>query len=415
MPKKTEEKNTKGTKKTTKTSTSKKTTTTTKNVAKEKVVKVPETKVEVKEVPVVKKENKKGKKSCDLMNNTPFVVSVCIIILLVAILIFVLCIKKVPTTSKGEEVVASLNGKEITADELYIKLKDEAGKDQLLNMIDEYIAEKEVTVTEDDQKYVKEVVDYYKEYAEYYETDLETFLINYVGITGISTEKEFSEFVLKDYKKTLAIQKFIGDKASEEELKKYYKENFTDTLTAKHILIEVDAEAKDADKADKEAYNTAVKLIQKLNKTKKDDLDEKFEELAENNSDDTATYADGGLIKDFTKKDVVEEFYKAAHELKDGEYTKEPVKSTYGYHIILKVSSTPVKKYKAIKDEVKKAYAEAKLAEDTNLFTAKWDELRKEYKLSIEDDFIKKAYEKSLKETDNKETTKTEKTEKTEK
>ena len=398
MPKKTEEKNTKGTKKTTKTSTSKKTTTTAKKVAKEKVVKVPETKVEVKEVPVVKKDKKKGKKSCDLMNNTPFVVSVCIIIILVAILIFVLCIKKVPTTSKGEEIIATLKGKKITADELYIKLKDEAGKDQLLAIIDEYIAEKEVTVTEEDEKYVQEIVDYYKEYAEYYETDLETFLVNYVGLTGISTEKEFAEFVLKDYKKTLAVQKFIGDKTSEEELKKYYKENYTDSLTVKHILIEVDAEAEDADKADEEAYNAAVKLIQKLNKTDKKDLDEKFEELAENNSDDTATYSNGGLIEDFTKKDMVEGFYEAAYELKDGEYTKEPVKTTYGYHIILKVSSTPVEKYKEIKDDVKKAYAEAKLAEDSTLVTTKWDELRKEYKLSIEDDFIKKAYEKALKE-----------------
>ena len=404
MPKKTEEKNTKGTKKTTKTSTSKKTTITKKannakvtKVAKEKVVKVPETKVEVKEVAVAKKENKKGKKSCGLMNNTPFVVSVCIIILLVAVLIFVLCVKKVPTTSKGEEIVASLNGKKITADELYLKLKDEAGKDQLLSMIDEYISEKEVKITKDDEEHVQEIVDYYKDYAEYYETDLETFLINYVGLTGITNEKEFYEFVLKDYKKTLAVQKYVGDKATEKELKEYYKKNYTDSLTAKHILIEVDAEAKDQDKADEEAYEKAVKLIQKLNKTKKDDLDEKFEELAENNSDDTATYADGGLIKDFTKKDVVEEFYKAAHELKDGEYTKEPVKTTYGYHIILKLSSTPVEKYKDIKEDVKKAYAEAKLAEDTKLATTKWDELRKEYKLSIEDDFLKKAYEKALK------------------
>ncbi|MEE0884448.1 MAG: hypothetical protein U0L59_04390, partial [Faecalimonas sp.] len=61
-------------------------------------------------------------KSCSLMNNTPFVVSVCIIILLVAVLVFVLCIKKVPTTSKGEEIIASVKGKTITADELYLKL-----------------------------------------------------------------------------------------------------------------------------------------------------------------------------------------------------------------------------------------------------------------------------------------------------
>ena len=48
-----------------------------------------------------------------------------------------------------------------------------------------------VRITKEDEEYVHEVVDYYVEYAEYYETDLGTFLANYVGIKGISNEKEF--------------------------------------------------------------------------------------------------------------------------------------------------------------------------------------------------------------------------------
>ncbi len=392
MPKKTEEKNNKGKNKATKTSASKKANNT------KKVVKVPETKIEIKEVPVVKQETKKGKKDDSLMNNTPFIVCMCVIVLLVAMLIFVACTKRVPLTSKGEEVVATIKGKKFTADELYLALKENTGKDSLLNLIDEYISNKEVTITEKDKEYVQDVVDYYLEYAEYYQTDLENFLVSYVGITGISTEKEFFEFVEKDYKKTLAIQKYIGDNTSDEEIEKYYKENYTDKLTAKHILIEVDKEAKDAEKAEEEAYDKAVKLIQKLNNTDKKKLDKKFEELAEKNSDDTGTYADGGLIENFSKSDVVEGFYEAASKLKDGEYTKEPVKTEYGYHIILKVSSTPVEKLKDIKDEVKKAYAEAKLAEDSTLFAVKWDELRNEYKLSIKDDFIKSAYKKAIEE-----------------
>ena len=35
---------------------------------------------------------------------------------------------------------------------------------------------------------------------------------------------EFKEFVLRDYKKTLAVQKYIGEKADEKDLKNYYKE-----------------------------------------------------------------------------------------------------------------------------------------------------------------------------------------------
>ena len=394
MSKKTEEKNIKGKKNTAKVSTKKNVTPNKKVTKKEPVVE------KVKEAVVVKEEIKKGKKKESIFNNTPFVVCLCLIVLLVAILIFVLCTKRVPLTSNGDDILAKINGKTITANDLYVSLKNEYGINELISVIDEHIAEKEVTVTKDDEKYVQEVVDYYKEMAEYYKTDLEGLLKEYVGINGISTEKEFYEFVLKDYKKTLAVQKFIGEEATDEELKKHYKENYSDTLTVKHILIEVDKEAKDAEKEEKKAYDAAVKLIQKLNKTDKKKLDKKFEELAENNSDDTATYSNGGLVENFTKSEVVHEFWEASEKLKDGEYTKEPIKSTYGYHIILKVSTKKVEAFKDIKKDVIKSYAESLLNKDANLFNKKWAELREKYDLSIKDDFIKKAYKETIKELD---------------
>ena len=51
-----------------------------------------------------------------------------------------------PKLENGEEVIASVDGKEITADELYNDLKSSYGYDSLLNMIDLYIAEKEIDV-----------------------------------------------------------------------------------------------------------------------------------------------------------------------------------------------------------------------------------------------------------------------------
>ena len=409
MPKNTTKKNTKGTKSTAskkvetkKTPVKKVETKKTEVKPVEKVeAKVTEKKVEVKEVVKTKKGKKESKVKvliAKLMDNTPFVVAACIVVLLLAALILVLCLKRVPKTSKGEEILATLNGKTITANELYEALKEENGTNTLVNIIDTYIADKEVEITDEHKEYVKEVVDYYKEYAEYYGVDLATFLANYVGINGITTEDEFSEFVLEDYKKTVAITNYIGEKASEEDLKEYYKENYSDKLTVKHILIEVDAEAEDQDEADEEAYEKAKELIEELNDTSSKKLDSKFEELAEDNSDDTATYSNGGLIEDFSKKDVLEEFWDAAYELEDGEYTSKPIKTSYGYHIILRVGSKPVEKFKDIKDEVKKAYAESLLNADSTLFAAKWDELRKEYKLSIKDDIIKKAYKKTLEE-----------------
>ena len=390
MPKNTTKKNNKGTKNT----TSKKVT------EKKAETKATEKKVVVKEV-ANKKENIRKEKNTgklkklinNVMENTPFVISLCIIVILVAILILTLCVKRVPKTSDGSEIIATINGEKFTADDLYEELKENYGTDTLISLIDEYIADKEIQeFTKENEEYVQEVVDYYKEYAEYYGVDLATFLSSYAGLTGITTEDQFYNYILKDYKKSLAIIKYIGENADEKDIKDYYNENYSDSLTVKHILIQVDSEDEDKEAAEKEAYNTAVKLIKKLDDTKSDKLEDKFDELAEDYSDDTETYSNGGLIEEFVKSDVVEEFWNASYELKDGKYTAEPIKTTYGYHVILKISSTPVEEYKNIKDDVRKAYAENKLNADSTLFHKSWDELRNKYKLSFKDDLMKEAY-----------------------
>ena len=392
MPNKKSEKNSKGK------NTKAKNISTKNNIKKENNVEKIE-KIEVeKELPLEKGE-------CSLKNNTPFVIATCCAIILLGALILTLCTKRIPKTKNGDEIIATLKGKTITAETLYQQLKEENGTKALIDVIDDYIANKEVKITEDDKKYVKDVVDYYKQYAEYYNTDLKSFLANYVGLTNISTEEEFSDYVLNDYKKTLAVRKFVADQASEKDLKSYYDENYTDKLTVRHILIEVDSEAEDQEKADKEALEKAKKLIKKLDETDEKKVEKKISELAKENSDDTGTYSNGGLFEDFSKKDVVEEFWNASEKLKDGEYTKEPVKTTYGYHVIYKVGSKAKEKYKDVKEQVKKEYAESLLNSDANLQITKWAELRKQYKLSIKDDEMKKAYKKTINvdDSDNKE------------
>ena len=416
MPKQTTGKNTKGSKAPAKKASAKKTVASKKNTTTKKAApakknvtkkvapknaetakKIEAVKTEEAVMPKVKEEKKGNRSVSSLATNTPFAITLCLSIILLIALIISLCLKVVNKIKNGDEVLVSLKGKNITAQKLYEDLRTQYGDEAVINMIDTYIADKEVKVTADDKKYVDEVVDYYKQYAEYYGTDLSTFLANYVGIKGITNEKDFREFVLADYKKTLAVQKYIGSKASEKDLKAYYKENFSDTITAKHILISIDKDAEDQEKAEKDALNKAKDIIKQLNKVEKDKLDSKFDSLAEENSDDTATYSKGGLIENFTKKDVEEAFYNAANDLKDGKYTKEPVKTSYGYHIILKVKSTPVEKYSKIKDKVMKEYAQSLMTQDPTLAIKKWKELRKKYKMSIKDTEVKKAYKTYVK------------------
>ena len=95
---------------------------------------------------------------------------------------------------------------------------------------------------------------------------------------------------------------------------------------------EVDSEAA-ADALKEEAKAKAEDIIAQL------DNGANFDTLMKANSADVdgegnLNGADGYL---FTEGEMVKEFETAAFALKEGEYTKEPVETTYGYHIILRL------------------------------------------------------------------------------
>lgn len=400
MAEKTTKKNTKGTKKVVEKKTTKKVTTK-KEAPKKEVKKVAPAK-EIKKVAPIKEEKvvtkkiekKKGiiKENFDkIMENRPFAISLCIIIVLTLLLGFEIFSKRIPKTKDGKQVLASLKGKTITADDLYIELKNEYGTDKLLKMIDEYIINKESKLSKYDKEYIKDSVDSWKAKAEQDGTTV-VQLANSYGL-NINSEQELEDFITERYHEDIAILNFVGKKASEKELKEFYENELSDTLTVRHILIQVDGTSDEAEiKARKKAQN----IIKELKDTKKENLEKKFIELAKDNSDDTGTFADGGLVKNFTKQNVVNEFFEASNKLKNGEFTTEPVKSSYGYHIIYKVDSTPLEKFEDIKEKVMKEYAREKLSSDYNLVITEWDALRKSYKLNIVDTDIKKAYEKNI-------------------
>lgn len=324
-----------------------------------------------------------------------------IIIILLVITIWLALSKQIPKTKDGSEVVASVKGYEVTTDDLYADLKADKGTNTLMNLIDTFIADKEVKFTDEDEKYVDNVVDYYKQYAEYYGVSFEDFLTQYAGVSGVTNEDEFREVVKKDYKKTLAAINYIGKDLTDEEIQNYYDENYSETMTVKHILIEVNDDVSES-----EALEEAKGIIKELDEVKDDadKLNEKFKDLAFNHSNDS-TYANEGLIENFSKKDVVTEFWNASYDLEDGKYTAEPVKTEYGYHVILKVSSTSQKKLKEVKSEIIKTLAQQKLSNDSNLQVNTWNELRKKYNFKINDSDIKKEYDDIIKQANNTEDT----------
>jgi peptidyl-prolyl cis-trans isomerase C len=91
---------------------------------------------------------------------------------------------------------------------------------------------------------------------------------------------------------------------------------------ARHILVEKETEAKD--------------IIAKLRKNPK-----AFESLAKENSKDPGSKANGGDLGWFDPRGMVPEFGAAVAKLEKGKFTEEPVKSQFGYHVILLEDSRP--------------------------------------------------------------------------
>ena len=290
---------------------------------------------------------------------------------------------KNPKLKNGEEIVVKVDGFKISADKLYKELKAKYGYNVAINMIDEYIANKEIPDSDKIDEYVNSTVEYYTSYAASAGMELEDFL----AYNGIDTVDEFKTTLKNQRKLELAIKKQVGKSFTDEEIEAYYNDNYSEKLTVKHILIKFD---EDEDEYD-EAYNTALNIIGKLKEAKKKDLNKTFDDLALEYSADS-TYNNGGLIEGFMANEVVPEFWEASKNLKADEFTDTPVKTTYGYHVILKVSEEDKKELKDAKDDIREKLAEQKLQQDALLQNTTLVELRKKYKLTIYDTDIEKGY-----------------------
>jgi len=117
------------------------------------------------------------------------------------------------------------------------------------------------------------------------------------------------------------------NKISEEELLKYYNEKKADFKIAEQVKVQY-VKLDFSKETEEAAKEKALMLIKKLSSGSD------FSALAKEYSDDTGSKSNGGDLNFFKKGMMVPEFEKAAFSMKAGEYTKEPVKTRFGYHII---------------------------------------------------------------------------------
>ncbi|MDD3452834.1 MAG: peptidylprolyl isomerase [Bacilli bacterium] len=350
-----------------------------------KPVKVTKTKKEKKE------KVKKEKNLVKAVKENPYLIVLCVICVLLIINIILVAVGHKAKLKDGKEIIASLDGKEYTAEDLFDKLKSSYGSTTLINLIDEYIVSQEITDNDEAKKYAEEQITSIKEQYESAGYVWEDTLSSY----GYASEDALLQEIMTSYKKELVVSNYLAEKVTDDEINEYYENDVYGDYTAKHILIkpETTDDMTDEQKtaAEETARNTALEVIQKLNNG------EAWATLVTQYSDDEGSVEEEGLIENFTKGDVVDEFFDAVLKLENGKYTSEPVKSEYGYHIILKISNTEKKELDDVKKEIIDSIVEDKLADDDTLYDTTWATIREEYKLSINDTTILNAYKATLK------------------
>ena len=295
------------------------------------------------------------------------------------------CGKSAEVDSKN---IIEMEGAKVSAQEFFDDIKEEHIK-ELIDKMDHKLLDDEYKETDEEDRYVEEQINTLKTtYANGDDETFESIISSYFGVDSI---KELEDSIRIEYKREQAINDYIEKNISDKEVENYYNTYTTGEVTASHILIKSDAKSTDSAEKQKVAEEKAKKEAEKIIKELDDGAD--FAELAKKYSDDEATAKNGGSLGQFSPDDMVEQFAAAVKELKVNEYTKEPVKTTYGYHIILKTAEEDKPELKDVEKDIREKLREQKLNSDRTLYYKSLKEFRESKGLKFGDTTMKKAYD----------------------
>lgn len=309
--------------------------------------------------------------------------------LLLVVVLITGCGKDIEVKNGSKVAVSTKNGK-FTATEYYERIKED-NISILIDMIDKDLLSKKYKSDDKEKEEIDKQIEQIKSYYGANETLYKNTIKQYFGV---DSEDELREKLSLEYKRKVAVEDYIEKNLKDSEIKKYYDEEIFGQIKASHILISVDVKDNATDeekaKAEEKAKKTAEKIIKELNEGKK------FSSLAKKYSNDNSNASKGGDLGYFELNDMVSEFSDAVKNLNKNEYTKEPVKTEYGYHIILKTGEKEKPKLKEVKKEIKEKLREQKLNDDQSIYYEALRSIREENKIKWNDDQLKKAYNKYM-------------------
>jgi parvulin-like peptidyl-prolyl isomerase len=273
--------------------------------------------------------------------------SIIVPVLIIVALIVVAALLYFFATQKEEgEIIATVNGEPIYEEDInaiYNQLpeqyREQLPREVILNQsIDKLLLLQEarrrgIEVTEED---VDEQLEKIKSQFGLDDEQLETVLAN----QSITLE-EYKELVSEELLLQRVLEEAIISRVSvsDQEVIEYY-DTHQDEFSApaggaiiSHILVENQTTARD--------------IVERL------DDGESFDQLAREFSLDTASAEDGGYIGIITNESfVVPEFKTAALKLRPNQYTRTPVNSTFGWHVIYR-AATDAEPLRRVRDPIR--------------------------------------------------------------
>ena len=375
----------------------------TKNVDKKKNILVEEETIETEVVTKnQKKQDKFEKKSVkeakvkDKKKNSDKVVSMVKVVddnrkailfgvvgFLLATLLFrcILWPDRIATLKDGTQPIASVNGETITADDLYTNMKNYYSVNLLLNEIDEMVLVEKYPESEEMTNEVNDTAEYYYSvYESNYGYTKEQFLSNY----GFATEKDFVESLKLDYRRNKYYEEYAEGLVTDKEIDKYYEDEVFGDVDSKHILVKISEDSEDG-LSDADAKKLAQEIITKLDGGKSwDDVIEEYKDKIVN--EDLGYNAFNASLES--------SYLKECKKLEVGKYSKTPVLTSYGYHIVFKKAQKDKPELKDVKDDIIDVLATEKKNKDTNLYYKSLIAMRNNAKLEFTDTKFKDEYDK---------------------
>lgn len=329
----------------------------------------------------IKKNNDKLKKGLEKIDeNRNLIFSFIGGALLVALITVIIWPDRIATLSDGTQPILKVNEETITADFLYEEMKKDYNISYLIEYIDKAILDEKYEENDEMKEEVEKTAQsYFDMYEQYYGMDEATFLAQ----NGFDSKDQFLDMLKLDYRRKLYYEEYLKSQITDEQIQKYYDEEVYGDINTQHLLVSVND-----DMSDEDAKALAEEIIGKLNEGKS------FDEVKEEYKD-SVTYENLKYVA--FNANLESSFLEALEKLDENSYTKEPVKTSYGYHVIYRTDQKEKPSLDDVRDSIIEELCDELDASDKNLYNKTLIKMREEAGLEFSDTVMKEKYEKSIK------------------